>query len=302
MRDYSSMEVLVRVVEKGSFSAAAEALNLTPSAISKHVSRLERELGVTLLNRSTHEQSLTEAGKIFHLRCVRILREIDFARDAAREASAGFGGTLRLHLTPGFTARQIVLPALRRFLAKHPDLTVDVSMTLETVDVVEGGFDLAIRSGTRKDVGSGNASVAYRELARGGYLICASKDYFRRHPKPKQPRDLADHDCLLFVGQPSYDRWWFADGRRKYGVSVKGHFRANDWLAIHEATLAGLGIARMQILQGKFRDTDRKLEVIFEKEAVCDRAIWALYPRALSLPMKVSAFLDHLSGELKDNG
>ena len=299
MRDYLSIEVLVRVVEMGSFSAAGQALNLTPSAISKHVSRIERELGVSLLNRSTHELSLTEAGRIFHGRCVKILREIEGAHDAAREASAALGGTLRLHLTPGLTARQFVLPALRRFLTKHPDLTVDVTMAIETIDVVEGGFDLAIRSGARKDVGLGNGSVEYRELARCSYLICASPDYFRRHPKPKQPRDLIHHACLLFVGQPSYDRWWFTDGRRKYGVSVKGHFRANDWMAIYEAALAGLGIARMQVLQGKSLASSHGLAVIFENEAVCDRAIWAAYPRTPYLPAKVAAFLDHLSTELR---
>jgi len=297
------MEVLVRVVEKGSFSAAGQALNLTASAVSKHVSRIEKELGVSLLNRSTHELSLTEAGKIYHEHCIKILRDVELARNAAREASAALGGTLKLHLTPGLTARQFVLPALRRFLAKHPDLTVDVTMTLESVDVVEGGFDLAIRSDTSKGMGHGNGSAEYREIARCSYLICASKDYFQRHPKPKQPGDLVRHDCLLFVGQPSFDRWWFTDGRRKYGVPVKGHFRANDWMAIYKAALAGLGIARMQVLQGRSPNLARGLEVIFEKEAVCDRAIWALYPRALNLPIKVSAFLDHLSGELaKDNG
>jgi DNA-binding transcriptional LysR family regulator len=171
-------------------------------------------------------------------------------------------------------------------------------MALESVDVVEEGFDLAIRSGTAKDVSAGNASVEHRELARGRYLICASKDYFRRHPKPKHPRDLVNHDCLLFVGQPSYDRWWFTDGRRKYGVPVNGHFRANDWMAIYEAALAGLGIARMQVHQENPAIT-RGLEVIFENESVCDRAIWAVYPRTRHQPVKVSAFLEHLLADLK---
>jgi len=301
MRDQLSMEVLVCVVEKGSFSAAGHALNLTPSAISKHVSRIEKELGVSLVNRSTHELSLTEAGKIYHAHCVKILREIARARDAAREASAALGGTLKLHLTPGLTARQFVLPSLRRFLPKHPDLTVDVTMALESIDVVEEGFDLAIRSDTSKDIGRGNGSVEYREIARCKYLICASKAYFRRHSKPKQPLDLVHHDCLLFVGQPSFDRWWFTDGRRKYGVAVKGHFRANDWMAIYEAALAGLGVARIQALEGRPPPIARGLEVIFENESVCDRAVWALYPRARHLPIKVSTFLEHLSAELKAN-
>lgn len=299
MRDHLSMEVLVQVVERGSFSAAGKTLNLTASAVSKHLSRIEATLGVSLLNRSTHELSLTEAGKIYYERCLKILREIDLARNAAREASAGLSGTLKLHMTPGLTAREFVLPSLRRFLTKYPDLTVDLTMAPQAIDVVEAGFDLAIRSGTAKDIAQRNASVETRELARGGYLICASKEYFRRHSKPERPQDLARHNCLLYVGQPSYDRWWFSDGRRKYGVAVKGHFRVNDWLAIREAALAGLGIARMQVLQGKAANKGRGLEFIFENETVCDRIIWAMYPHAQNLPIKVTAFLAHLSAELK---
>src|SRR5215469_15578297 len=103
MRENVAMEVFVRVVEKQSFSAAGQALNLTPSAISKQVSRIEAELGVSLLNRSTHELSLTEAGKIYHRHCIKILRDIELARDAARDASEGLKGVLKLHVTPGFT-------------------------------------------------------------------------------------------------------------------------------------------------------------------------------------------------------
>lgn len=296
--DITGMAVLVRVVEKGSFSAAAQAIGLTPSAVSKQVSRIEAELGVRLINRSTHELSLTEAGKIYHERCLRILRDIDLARDAVQETAAGLSGTLKLHLTPG-TGRQFVLPSLRRFVQQHPNLTLDLTIAPEAIDIVQEGFDLAIRSGTEKDIGLGYTSVECKPLSRARYLICASRDYFKRHRRPKEPRDLAEHNCLLSVGQPSFDRWWFSDGRRRYAVTVNGHFRSNDWAAVHDAALAGLGIARLLAFAGQTGPASSGLAVIFEKEAVCDRTIWAVYPRAPNVPRKVTSFLDFLTAELK---
>ena len=121
--------------------------------------------------------------------------------------------------------------------------------------------------------------------------------YFRRHTRPKEPRDLAQHDCLLYFSQPSYDKWWFTDGKRRYGVAVKGHFRANDWAAIYEAAQNGLGIARILAFEAQARAAD-KLQILFEKETWCDRAIWAVYPRAQATPRKVTAFLNFLAAEL----
>lgn len=298
MRNLFGMEVLAKVVEKGSFAAAARSLNLTSSAVSKQIARLEGDIGVTLLSRSTHKLSLTEAGRIFHDRSLAILREMDSARDAVREANANLTGTLKVHVTPGMTGRRFVLPALTEFKKKHPQLTVELTMSREAIDVVEDGFDLSILSGTKKDIEARGSSLERRQIVKSKYFVCAATDYFRHHSRPKTPPELAQHECLLNVGQPLYDKWWFDDGRRRFGVRVNGHFRANDGIAIQEAAVAGLGIARLLGLEGITDVRSLGLQILFEKETICDRVLWAIYPRSRSLPLKVSGFVDFLTKTL----
>lgn len=294
MRDGSGMEVFVRVVEKGSFSAAAVELNLTPSAVSKQVSRLESELGVRLLNRSTHELHLTEAGKIYHDRCLKILHEIEQARGAVQEANATLSGTLKLHVTPG-TGQLMILPHLNRFLREHPGLSVDLHVEPDYVDVLQNGLDLSIRSGTDDDSNLRYTSIECRPLAPVKYLVCAAPEYFRRKGRPKEPRDLARHDCIIYASQPSPDRWWFSDGAKRYPVTVAGRFRADDWSAVHNAVLDGVGIARLLALEATPSLLRDRLDVIFEKQTVCDRRLWAFYPRTRHMPRKVAAFLECLT-------
>jgi DNA-binding transcriptional LysR family regulator len=294
MRDAAGMEIFVRVVEKASFSAAAVELNLTPSAVSKQVSRLEAELGVRLINRSTHEFNLTEAGKIYHDRCLKILHEIDQARDAVHEANATLSGTLKLHVTPG-TGQMMILPHLNQFLRDHPDLSVDLQVEPDYVDVLQNGLDLSIRSGTDDDANLRYTSIECRSLAPMKYLVCAAPDYFKRKGKPKEPRDLARHDCIIYASQPSADRWWFVDRAKRYAVNVTGRFRADDWSAVHNAVLDGVGIGRLLALEATPSILRNRLEVIFEKQTVCDRRLWAFYPRTRHLPRKVAAFIEYLN-------
>jgi DNA-binding transcriptional LysR family regulator len=291
------MEIFVRVVEKGSFSAAAVELNLTPSAVSKQVSRLEAELGVRLINRSTHEFNLTEAGKIYHDRCLKILHEIDQARDAVHEANATLSGTLKLHVTPG-TGQMMILPHLNRFLRDHPDLSVDLQVEPDYVDVLQNGLDLSIRSGTDDDANLRYTSIECRSLASMKYLVCAAPDYFKRKGRPKEPRDLVRHDCIIYASQPSADRWWFTDRGKRYAVNVTGRFRADDWSAVHNAVLDGVGIGRLLALEATPSILQNRLEVIFEKQTVCDRRLWAFYPRTRHLPRKVAAFIEFLNAAL----
>ena len=292
MREISGMEVLVRVVEKGSFSAAAQALSITPSAISKHVSRMEAELGTRLINRSTHELSLTENGRIYYEHCQKIMRDISIAREAMHEASSSLTGTLKLHLTRG-TGEQL-FASLRHFMQTYPNLTIDLTVATSSVDVVQEGYDLAIRSGTEDQAKSNHSSTEFRPLFDAHYVICASEDYFRRHKRPRRPADLVHHNCLLYVGQPYSDKWYFNNGRRRYSVTVGGHLRTNDWSVVRDASLEGIGIARLLSFQSQSSIADGTLEVLFEKEAVHDRKIWAIYPRAHRVSRKVSVFLDFI--------
>jgi DNA-binding transcriptional LysR family regulator len=296
--DTTGMEMFVRVVERGSFSAAAQDLNLTPSAISKQVTRLEGELGVRLINRSTHDLNLTEAGKIYYDRCLKILREIEQARDAVHEANATLSGTLKIHVTPG-TGQLIVLPILNRFLSEHPALAIDLTVEAAYVDVLQNGLDLSIRSGTDDDSNLRYTSVECRALTPVKYLICATPEYFKRAGMPKEPRDLARHDCVVYTTQPSAEQWWFSDGKKRYSVNVKGRYHADDWSAVHAAVRDGLGIGRLLAPSAKL--LGETLKVIFPKETVCDRQIWAFYPRARSQPRKLTLLLDYLQGALDNS-
>lgn len=298
MYDVASMKIFVRVVQRGSFSAAAQELNLTPSAVSKKISRVETDLDVRLINRSTHELYLTEAGQVFYDRCLKILREIDLARDAVHEASETLTGTLKIHLTPG-TGHQLVLPVLSQFMKANSQLDINLVVQPIAVDVLRDGFDLSIRSSTPDDTTVRYTSVESRALFQGRYLICASPAYFRQHGKPKTPQDLVDHNCLLYVSQPSFNKWWFKSGGRSYGVTVNGTFHSDDWFSVRTAACEGFGIARLLSFDHELQPPLGPLEVIFEKEAVCDRTIWALYPRTSSVPRKVTAFLDFLSRSLE---
>ncbi len=286
--------MFIRVVEKGSFSAAAMELNLTPSAISKQISRLEAEVGVRLINRSTHEFNLTEAGKIYYERCLKILHEIDQARDAAQEANTTLSGTLKIHVTPG-TGRLMVLPHLNQFLRGHPHLTVELHVEPDYVDVLQRGLDLSIRSGTDDDANLRYSSIEARELAPVKYRICASPEYFARMGKPKHPRDLVKHHCIVYTSQPSSNRWWFIEKNKRYAVDVAGCLRADDWAAVLNATLDGVGIARFLSLEAQKHVLNERLETVFEAETVCERRLWAFYPRTHHLPRKVTAFLDYVT-------
>lgn len=296
MRNAFGMQVFVNVIEKGSFSAAAKELELTPSAVSKQISRLEAELGTRLMNRSTHDLCLTEAGKVYYCHCLRIIREMDLATEAIHEVNTTLSGTLKLHVTPGI-GRQIVLPALTEFMKKYKRLSVNLSVHPARVDVINQGFDLSIRSSNSDFVKLSTTSVDCAMLAPLTYRVCASSDYFRRYGRPKEPIELSQHQCLIYDAQPSPEKWWFINSGEWYHVNVGGRFHANEWSSINSAAVEGIGIARLLVQDpGSLAPS---LESIFEDEILSDRAVWAFYPRARNMPKKVESFISFMTERLK---
>lgn len=297
MRNAFGMQVFVYVVEKGSFSAVAKELELTPSAVSKQVSRLEAGLGARLMNRSTHDLCLTEAGKVYYSHCLRIIREMDLAAEAIHEVNTTLSGTLQLHVTPGI-GRQIVLPALAEFMKKYKNLSVNLSVQPARVDVINQGFDLSIRSSNSDYIKLSTTSVDCVILAPLTYRVCASPDYFRRFGKPKEPMELTQHHCLIYDTQPSPEKWWFINNGEGYHVNVGGRFHANEWSSINSAAVEGVGIARL--LMQNPDSLDPSLEPIFEDQTLSDRSVWAFYPRARSMPEKVKKFIDFMTTRLRE--
>jgi DNA-binding transcriptional LysR family regulator len=298
MNEISNLSAFVKVVEKESFTAAAFALNSSPSSVSKKINQLEHEVGAKLLNRSTHGMvSLTEAGAIYFERVSRIIYDLESAKESVRDAAQSLQGKLKVHITPG-TGLRIALPAILNFMKAYPSILVEISARPEVYNVLQQGFDVSVHSGSVHDSGISDASVEARELVKALYTICASPSYFEKHGKPAHPRDLATHNCLVSARQHSPDKWSFRIGQEKLSVNVRGSLVADNWTIIYEAAKAGLGIARMLHLNS-ILEPDGLLDPIFSNLVISDRSVWALIPRMDPVPRKIDLFLKFLSEEMQ---
>jgi DNA-binding transcriptional LysR family regulator len=233
------MAAFVRSVEEGGFSAAARSLGITPSAVSKLVTRLEGRLGVRLLNRTTRRLALTPEGEAFLHRSRRILADIAEAEDEVARFRERPRGLLRVNSGTVFGIHQFA-PALPGFLARHPEVEVELTITDRIVDLVEEGADLGLRTGALVD-----SSLVSRRICDLERVICAAPSYLERHGTPRTPEDLLQHDCLRLAGFPALWRWPFdsADGVRH--VEVRGRVTASDAETLLELAIAGAGIVRL---------------------------------------------------------
>jgi len=228
------MATFVRVVETGSFSAAARQLNVGQPAVSKTIAQLENRLQVTLLTRSTHGLTPTEAGQLFYERARSAVQEADEAELAARGAGAGLSGRLRVSAATTF-ARLHIMPALPRFLAAHPDLDIDIILDDRMIDLVAEGVDISLRMGTLPD----SAAVA-RKLASGRRSVIATPGYLARAGEPGTPADLAEHEVVTQSQLPNV--WAFARDGAQASVAVRGRVRVSAAEGIRAAVLADLGL------------------------------------------------------------
>lgn len=271
-----------------SFVKAAERLDLSTTAVSRYVAELEAHLHTRLLQRTTRRISLTETGRAFHERCVQILAELDEAeREAAREAVEP-RGTLRLTSSINFGTHQVT-PAIALFLARHPHVKIDVSLSDRIVDIIEEGFDLAIRIG-----GPGAPNLVARKLGETRFVLCASPDYIARHGAPGSPEDLARHNCLTYE-YALRDAWTFRDAAgRERSVRVAGSLNSNNGDLNAAAAAQGVGIAlEPDFIVGSELKRGKLVPVLesFEAPAL---PIYAVYPSRRFLPAKVRAFVDFL--------
>lgn len=285
----AAMEVFDRVVETGSFSAAARSLNLTPSAVSKQISRLEDRLGARLLNRSTRRLSLTEVGAAYHERCQRILADIEEAEQSALALAARPRGTLRINAPMMFGERHVA-PHVPAFLRRYPEIRVAMTVTDALINLVEEGVDLVIRIGEPPD-----SSLIGRRLAPNRRVVCASPGYLEARGRPSSPAALSDHACLVVNvgGRPLPWRFRGRDGG-DYVVPVGGPLEGNSTAALHAAALAGIGLAMLPTtLVGSDLQSGR-LVAVLQDHVDSDSSIWALYPHNRHLSPKVRAFIDYL--------
>ncbi len=284
----SDIVVFVRVVEKQSFTAAARDLNLSPSAVSRHISHLEAGLGIQLIKRSTRRLVLTDIAVDFYEQCARIMRDLDKARSMASAHNAEIKGTLRVHATLGLGQR-LVAPAVREFLSHYPDLNIDLNIGSHAVNVLEEGFDVVIRSAQVND-----SSLALRELSPVRYSICATPGFLAKFGTPAEPRDLKNFNCLIHTGQTRANEWRFQDSGETFSVIVSGNLRTNNGIALYEAVMGGLGIARLPHYAVSDDLRSGTLVPLFRNVVGWGRSIKAFFPRSAHQPLRVRVFLDFL--------
>lgn len=295
MNHLSDIAVFVQVVDSGSFTAAAERLDLSKSVISKYVTRLEEQLNVRLLNRTTRRLSLTEAGQILYNRSQRGLDEIESAKAEISQLQETPRGKLRINTPMSFGILHIA-PAIPDFLGAYPELAIDMSLDDRQVDLIEEGFDLAIRIAELPD-----SSLIARRLAPCRHVVCASPEYLKKFGTPLTPDDLRRHNVLTYRYQNSPNEWGFMtqDGRFT-SVPVTGSLQMNNSLALREAVIHGAGIMLTPaFIVGSDIKAGRLLEILSGYEAR-EISIYAVYPERRHLLPKVRVFIDFMKDRFSD--
>ncbi|ROM80220.1 LysR family transcriptional regulator [Pseudomonas brassicacearum] len=234
---FDAMQVFVRVVERGSFSAVARELNLGQPAVSKQIRALEQHLGGALFARSTRQLALTDQGQRFYAQSKDILASLDTAKLSFASGQEQIAGPLRVAAPVSF-GRLCIAPLVGEFLARHPKVRMDLRLSDQNEDVLKENIDVAIRIGTVKN--EGLVAVSLGDSPRRAY---ASPAYLQRHGTPLEPADLAHHNCLGFTLLEHYDVWQFDQQGKRHNVTIKGNVTSNSSEAIREMVLAGLGIS-----------------------------------------------------------
>ena len=286
---FDVIQAFVKVAETGSFSEAARRLGLSKSMISRQVSALEAELGVRLLHRTTRSLSPTEAGRAYLERCQRILADLEEANQLVSRLQAVPRGRLRVNAPLSFGISHLAT-ALPDFLRRYPEIELDMGMTDRHVDLVEEGWDVAVRIGRLAD-----SSLIARRLAPIRHIVAAAPSYLERKGVPAVPQDLAGHDCLTHGGAVALE-WRFVSAEgRPMPQEVHGRFHADNGDVLRVMALAGLGIT---LLPSFFIGDDigaGRLVQILGDYVPLDASLNAVYPHARHLSPKVRAFVDYLA-------
>ncbi|MGD8326130.1 MAG: LysR family transcriptional regulator [Sphingomonadales bacterium] len=286
----TAMEIFVKVIKEGSFSAAARSMNMSKSAVSKYVSELEDRLGARLLNRTTRRLSVTDVGRVYFERCQQILSDVMETETAISEDTRKVSGQLRVAAPVTFSVKHLGGP-LSEFLGQYPEVDIDLNLNDRRADIVEEGFDVAVRISRQMT----DSSLIAAKLATSRAVTCASPAYLDRHGTPQTPQELVDHNCLRYSNIGPVQEWYYQDENKELiSVRVSGTISANNGEVLREAALDGQGIITGPSFITGDAIKSGKLVPILQPYAYTDFGIFAVYPHNRHLSAKVRVFVDFL--------
>ncbi|BFM06486.1 LysR substrate-binding domain-containing protein [Halioxenophilus aromaticivorans] len=287
MKHLEAIETFVAVVDQSSFSKAAEQLKVSKSHVSRQIAILENHLDALLLNRTTRQVTLTDVGQSFYPTCRDLLASLHEAEQAIIEQQHEARGLLKVSAAGQF-GEDYIAPAAIKFMARYPQVQVDLDFSNRLVDMVAEGYDIAIRAGALKD-----SSLIARRIAARKLLICASPEYFAKHTVPKDPHALRNHNCLL----GTLDTWRFRENSRHIDIRMSGNWRSNNGRALVHAALAGLGLVQLPSFYLQPFIDDGRLVTALEDFYPTDTGTWAVYPSNRHMSQKVRLFINFLVEE-----
>jgi len=283
---FNAIPYFIAVVDNKGFSPAAQALGISKSAISKRITQLEAYLGVRLLHRTTRKISLTEAGSRYYEYAAKASLEAQNAEDAVSQLQGEPQGKLKINAPMSFGLIHMA-GLIPEFLLRYPKISIDLVMDDKAVDLVEHGFDVAIRNGELAD-----SSLIARRLAPIHSIVCASPAYLANHGRPSSPNELSAHNCLLYSYSSNKDQWQFNKKEEQVCIHVEGNYRVNNSEALMQAVMKGLGIGRLPSFVAGDALRDGSLINLFPEYRMPAKKVYAIYPERHYLPAKVRAFLD----------
>ena len=288
-----SMEVFVSAVELGSFSAAATVFKITPAMVSKHVTALEKRLGATLLARTTRRQKLTEIGQKYYENCKQILGQITDAEAGAEAMVSQPKGHLRINASMWFGSLTLA-PLVCDYLHQFSEVNIELSLTDRYVDIVEEGFDVAIRIGELKD-----STLIARKLSMFEVAVCASPDYIAKAGLPETPEDLIHHECLGFTNWQNQGGWQLMQKQLGQKTRQVPRFESDNGQSLLTAAVKGIGIIMMPKELVRLDIEAGRLIELLKAYAPPARPIYAVYPKERQLTPKLTSFVDFLVKKLR---
>jgi DNA-binding transcriptional LysR family regulator len=290
--DLNRIATFVRVVEAGSFTAAARQLGMPVSSASRAVANLEEELGVRLLHRTTRRLSLTDGGQHFFQRMQTVIAETEEATRAAAGFASEVRGLVRITAPPDLGAQQ--LPRIvAKLVARHPGLVIELKLTNRVVDLVGEGIDLAIRAGMLED-----SSLVIRKLARSELCVFASPAYLERRGRPRRPADILNHACLAYGGREGKLPWRLSGPRGEQTINVSASIVCDDMIFLREAAIAGLGLTLIPIEITADALRSNRLERVLPRHRYPGGGLYMVWPSTKLVPARVAVVREMLIEEL----